>query len=137
MANYQRKNKKNKWRSFERKNSPYVLEDLGRPAVFLIPVRKLRIRPDGNDTVERMIANFILENLGAFTISTVPSFGFWKNRESALILDECHQYEVSFPGKNGVSRLMEKLAEVARKADEECIYFKAGQYACLIYPKQK
>jgi len=123
---------KSKWSEFGGKS--YRIEDLGRPAIFLLPSRKLRTKM-GSKTVEEKFHEFLAETFGAFTTTAVPYFGFWRNTGAQLIYDECRLYEVSFAGKEKIPLLLEKLAEVARAIGEECIYFKAGQYACLVHPK--
>lgn len=121
----------NKWEGLEGEN--YRLEDLGRPAIFLLPIKKLQKRV-GNVTIEQVLHRFLIEQFGAYTSSTIPSFGVWKNTERAVISDECRQYEVSFVGKERIPVLAKKLAEIAKLIKEECIYLKAGQYSCLVYP---
>ena len=122
---------KNKWEGLS--GEGYRIEDLGRPAVFLLPSHKLRMLL-GRSTIEEDLHNFLSENFSAFTTTTVPYFGFWRNSGEKLVYDECRLYEVSFVGKKRLPGLMRKLAEIASAIEEECVYFKAGQYACLIYP---
>jgi hypothetical protein len=112
-----------------------VIEDLGRPAIFLIPIKKLG-KKMGNSTVRKNLHLFLVEHFSAYTTSTVPGFGFWKNHQKLTIVDECCEYEVSFPGKNKIPLLLRKLTEIARVTGEACIYIKAGQYAALVYPKK-
>lgn len=128
--------KKSKWSGF--KSRKYRLVDLGRPAVFLLPEWKLA--PDstwklGDRTVAEDLDDFLVKNFGAFTRTTVTNFGVWMDGKQVLVLDSCRQYEVSFLGKERIPLILAKLAQVARALQEECIYFKAGQYACLIYPR--
>lgn len=122
----------NKWRGLEGKS--YKIEDLGRPAVFLLPLQKLKKMADGA-TTEENLHRFLTETFGAFTTTTIPYFGFWRGNGAELTYDECILYEVSFAGKEKVPLLLAKLAEIADAIGEKCIYFKAGQYACLVYPK--
>jgi len=122
---------KNKWASLVRKG--YAIEDLGRPAIFLIPIKKLRKRVSGV-SIEKDLHRFLVDNFGAYTTSTIPGFGFWKNTERATISDACREYEVSFLGKGKIPALLKKLAEIAAATGEEYIYVKAGQYSALIYP---
>lgn len=121
----------NKWIGFE--GESYHLENLGRPAIFLLPVKKLRKKLKGV-SVELLIHRFLIAKFGSYTSSTIPSFGVWKNAKKAIISDECRQYEVSFVGKERIPILVQKLAEIAGRIGEDCIYFKAGQYSCLVYP---
>mgnify|MGYP001612835059 FL=1 len=112
----------------------FRFEDLGRPAVFLIPVSKLQKRLGGKSAAEDL-DHFLTENFGAFTRMTISNFGVWVNGQKTIICDECGFYEVSFVGKERITLLARKLAELASAIGEECIYFKAGQYAALIYPR--
>ncbi len=121
-----------KWTSLS--GEGYRLEDLGRPAIFLIPTKKLKIKI-GEVTVEDGLHGFLTQNFGAYTSSTVPSFGFWKSSGEAVIFDECREYEVSFLGKEKLPFLLKKLAEIAIIINEDCLYIKAGQYSALLYPE--
>ena len=122
----------NKWKGLGTEN--FRFKDLGRPAVFFLPIKKLQIKIwEGN--IEENLHRFLIKNFEAFTYSTVSNFGVWVNGHQEVISDECRLYEVSFIGKEKISLLGEKLAEIAEVIKEECIYFKAGQYAALIYPK--
>lgn len=118
-----------RWESLGGDN--YTIEDLGRPAIFLLPTKKI-------DLVRDDLHQFLIDNFGAYTMTTLPSFGFWKNNPgaTAVILDKCCEFEVSFSGKEKIPTLFKKLAEIAKIISEECIYVKAGQYSALIYPKR-
>ena|SRR3989338_7786853 len=129
------KSTSNKWRSLSSKE--YILVDLGRPAVFLLPVRKLKKRVSRDKTLEEDLHQFIIRNFGAYTTSVIPSFGVWKKEKRAVISDECREYEVSFLGKEKIPLLLKKLAEIATFIGEECIYVKAGQYSALVYPRRR
>ena len=127
----------NKWAEFQGDERDYEIENLGRPKVFLLPSHKLRTRlPDGS-TVEESLRCFLIENFGAFTTTTVPYFGFWRDDGAQIVYDECRLYEVSFVGKERIPLMLSKLAAVAEAIGEDCIYCKAGQYACLVRPKQR
>ena len=124
----------NAWQSLQ--GDGYLLEDLGRPAVFLLPSYKLKKLTASGKSAEEDLHTFIKEHFGSFTTTLVPYFGFWKTDDLRLEYDECRLYEISFLGKNRIPALLKKLAEIATLIGEECIYFKAGQYACLVYPKK-
>lgn len=128
------KNKKNKWSAFA--SPDYEIQNLGRPAAFLLPTHKLKkCRLDGV-SVEESLHHFLIGNFGAFTTTTVPYFGFWRDSGEDLVYDECRLYEVSFEGKGRLPLLLAKLAAIAAVIEEDCIYCKAGQYACLVRPKK-
>ena len=114
----------------------YELIDLGRPATFFLPSHKLQ-RKMGKETIEEHLRSFLHRNFQAFTTTTVPYFGFWRDNGGKIHYDECRLYEVSFKGKERIPALCETLAEVARVIGEESIYLRAGQYTCLVKPKQK
>ncbi|OGZ93913.1 MAG: hypothetical protein A3A28_05415 [Candidatus Sungbacteria bacterium RIFCSPLOWO2_01_FULL_47_32] len=130
-----KKRNQNKWGNLKSGRN-YVLKDLGRPAVFFIPSYKLKGRVDSR-AIQDGLHSFLVRNFGAFTSTLVPYFGHWKNDGAELIYDESCMYEVSFLGKERIPPLLEKLAEVAESIGEDCIYFKAGQYSCSVWPKKK
>jgi len=115
----------------------YTIFDLGRPAVFLIPAKKLNKKLKNGESVKKHLHRFLIKHFGPYTTSTIPSFGFYKNNKGAIISDECIEYEISFAGKKKIPVLIKKLAGLTRTIGEECIYFKAGQYSCLILSKKK
>ena len=120
-----------KWAEFT--SDAYQIVDLGRPAVFFIPAPKLECTM-GDVTVREAIAEFLMEEFGAFTTTLLPQFGVWMDRGQKVHYDECCRYEVSFVGKENIPKLLEFLAQVARATDEICLYVAAGQYTCLLYP---
>ncbi len=48
--------------------------------------------------------------------------------------DEHRLYEVSFDGRERIGSLIAMLAKIALAIEEDCLYFKAGEDTCLIYP---
>ncbi len=125
----------NKWAEFLN-NPGYNLANLGRPAIFLLPTKKLK-RKFRNTSVEKDLHGFLVNNFGAYTTSLISNFGFWKSDTEMLTYDECREYEVSFAGKEKIPLLLAKVASISAYIGEDCIYFKAGQYACLVYPSKK
>lgn len=121
----------NKWKGFS--SGDYTIKNLGRPAVFLLPTKKLN-KKFGGETLKSNLHKFLIKNFGSYTTSIVPQFGFWKKSNESTIVDECCEYEVSFLGKNRIPLLIKKLSEIASAAKEECVYLKAGQYSCFVYP---
>ena len=126
------KRPKNKWKQF-RDSKNYHLVNLGRPAIFLLPSKKLNRKFNGT-TVKEYLRNFLINNFGAYTSSLISNFGVWKNGKKMIVYDECQEYEVSFVGKEKIPLLLKKITEICLAIEEDCIYFKAGQYACLLYP---
>ncbi len=124
---------RSKWADFD--DPSYTIVDLGRPAVFLVPSHKLRL-PMKDQDVETCIRDFLMDKFGAFSTTMVPQFGFWRAEDGRVDYDECRRYEVSFLGKEPIGDLMRLLAEICKVIEEDCIYFKAGQYTYLIYPNK-
>ena len=111
----------------------YRLEDLGRPAVFLLPEEKLGI-VIGDKTIRQIIEDFLVSHFGGFTTYTSTSYGVWRDGEQVIAYDNCVLFRVSFEGKDRIPAFAAKLAEIALLIDEKCIYFEAGQYASLLFP---
>ena len=120
----------NKWDKIGGGN--YLLQDLGRPAIFFIPTKKLDFLI-GSKTVRDEIQEFLIENFGGYTHYEMKSFGCWRDG-SKIISDQCVVYEVSFIGKDKIPILLEKLAVLSQAIEENCIYVKTGQYAALVSP---
>jgi len=123
----------NKWEQFQGKS--FEIVNLGRPAMFLIPAKKLKGKIGARTRQELHL--FLMSKFGAYSASLVPNFGFWYDSSKRTISDKCIEYEVSFAGKDKIPLLLEKLSELALTLKEECIYVKAGQYSCLVYPKKQ
>ena len=68
----------NKWAEFFGRN--YKLVNLGRPAIFLLPIKKLH-KHFRTTTVEKYLHAFLTKNFDAYTTSTVPSFGIWNRHK--------------------------------------------------------
>lgn len=120
-----------KWEEFE-KGTHYRIVDLGRPAIFFIPAKKLG-KKIGKKTIRKESHEFLVRNFSAYTTSKVPSIGFYRGTGKKFVSDACVIYEVSFLGKHQIPLLLEKLAWIAETTGEECIYLKTGQYTCLVY----
>ena len=122
-----------KWAGLKRPRS-YEIVDLGRAATFFLPIRCLFKEVDGK-TVESILHEFLSEWFGGVTrFATVPSVGIWRNAQEVMVLDECRPYKVAFLGKRHLPSLMAELARICELVGEDCVYFEAGQYTCLIYP---
>lgn len=117
--------KQSKWQAFQ-KSDDYEIIDLGRPAVFLIPIGKLQFKIYGS-TVEKYLEKFLKRNFEAFTVRHSGIRGYWKGS-----IDDLAEYEVSFLGKEKIPMLLKMLADLSQKIGEKCFYIKAGQYTALV-----
>ena len=116
----------NPWAQFG--GSDYTIRNLGRPAVFFIPVRNFT--REARDELERVLA----EEFGAFSFDDVPNHGMWRDGAGRLVEDRSVKYTVSFAGKERIPLLIRILVNLARLLGEESIYLEAGQYACEVVP---
>ena len=118
----------------------YHIERLGRPeAIFFIPADKLNWQYMGSLTIKEELHDFLLVYCGVFTTTLIPLFGIYRSKDKkSAVYHQCYQYEVSFIGKDryeiSMGLLMSKLAVIATRIKEECMYLKTGEDACLIYP---
>lgn len=78
----------NKWAEFN--GLDYNIKNLGRPAVFHLPLRKL------TKELKEELELFLVAHIGAYTFEGIPSFGAWINGRQIITKDECMKYEVSF-----------------------------------------
>jgi hypothetical protein len=78
----------------------------------------------------------MITHFDGYTCAELPSFGVWKDG-AKLYYDRCKLYEVSFKGKEQIPEFIKKLTDLCVAMGERAIYFKAGQYSCLIKPKNK
>lgn len=108
--------------------SDYTLRNLGRPAVFFIPVRNFT--REARSELEKLLA----ETFGAFSFDDVPNHGMWRNANGTLVEDRSVKYTVSFVGKERIPLLIRILVNLARLLREDSIYLEAGQYACEVVP---
>lgn len=127
----------NRWEGLG--SQEYTLLDLGRPAVFFLPRQKLETRMPNGRSISEELEKFLTDEFGGFTMlggtGEILEFkGFWRDGTHRIVYDECVICEVSFVGKERIPMLLRKLAEIAIVANEECIYFKAGQYTSLVLP---
>jgi len=109
--------------------------DLGRPAVFYIPIVKLDVLvAPSKVTVREWLHEHLIREYGAYTSCHAPQVGFYCSGDGIHVGDESAQYEVSFVGKERIPDLTAMIAQLARVTEEECIYLRTGQYSCLVYP---
>lgn len=113
------------------------IENLGRPAIFLIPSVKVyntKYSRSGQ-SVARLIHSFLLETFGGYTTASGNIYGYFKSQ--AIEYDELREFRVAFledDERTKVPKLQEFLAALCDDIGEECIYLECGQHAMLVYP---
>lgn len=108
----------------------FELEDLGRPAIFFLPAKKLTER------VRDRILQFLRTEYGGDS-HVEPKIrseikGEWTDAHGAVHADENWEFEVSFLGKERIPILCQFLAEIAHELGEACVYIKLGEETRLI-----
>ena len=117
--------------------SPYLVP-LGRIAVFYVPAEKMDLPQYGRDgmTPTEMFDQFFLEHFGGLTHEESHIRGQWTDGEGSIVFTDLHQrYEVSFSGKKQRRELLEFLAEMCARLQEESIYLTLGSRSWLVRPK--
>jgi hypothetical protein len=74
-----------------------------------------------------------MDHFGGYTAQAGNIFGYWRegNRDS---YGEHREFSVATEDPAQISKLKEFLAGMASELKEECIYFRTGATASLIYP---
>jgi len=77
-----------------------------------------------------------MDNFGGYTAQAGNIFGYWRedNRDS---YGEHREFSVAAPDTSKLPLLKEFLAGMAQDLIEQCIYFRTGETASLIYPNPK
>ena len=62
------------------------------------------------------------------------TFSATGEKTTAILTESTANLALPFPESSHIPMLKEFLAEMARDLGEDCIYFRAGEFATLIYP---
>ena len=114
-------------------NDPEVI-DLGRMAIFFVPVTKLKEFVSTTQTHEQAIDEALIQRFQGFTKMKMPWEGHYQ-MGSDVVQDEHVRYEVSFKGKEKVKEFVEFLKTVCRNLGEDSIYLTMGKNSFLIKPR--
>lgn len=115
------------------KRKGYKEEYLGREAVFLVPLSKLKMIVDYNGQrifVLKLVTNFLDQNYGGGWHESPPV----KGRYRGLPDGRYRKFQISFIGKHRIPKLKRFLGSLARKIGEESIYTGTGEDFWAIYP---
>ena len=107
-------------------------ESLGKVAVALLPVDKIKRRSPRGVAFEREVHDFLVTNFNGYTVSSGSISGHWKDDANHDHYGEHRQYKVEAT-LEGRPSLEAFLADLAGELDEECIYFEFGREIFLIY----
>lgn len=111
----------------------YRERSLGIAVVFLLPSLKLKEPSLNGPSIENRLHTFLMDNFAGYTAQAGNIFGYWREdgRDS---YGEHREFSVAAPDASSLPGLKAFLAGMARDLNEECIYFRAGEAASLIYP---
>jgi hypothetical protein len=77
-----------------------------------------------------------MENFGGYTAQAGNIFGYWREETDRDSYGEHREFRVAVSDGSRIPLLKEFLAGMARDLDEECVYFRTGETASLIYPSR-
>ena len=112
----------------------YRERNLGNAVVFLLPSLKLKEPSLQGPSVENRLHRFLMDNFGGYTAQAGNIFGYWREDDGRDSYGEHREFSVAAPDSSKLPVLKQFLAELARDLKEECVYFRTGYDASLIYP---
>lgn len=107
---------------------------LGSAVVFLLPSLKLREPSLRGPSIEDRLHKFLMEHFGGYTAQAGNIFGYWREESGRDTYGEHREFSVAVADETRLPLLKEFLAEMAMELEEDCIYFRTGDTASLIYP---
>ena len=115
----------------------YRERGLGTPVVFLLPSLKLKNPSLDGPSVESRLHSFLMDNFGGYTAQAGNIFGYWREQNGRDSYGEHREFSVASMEASQLPMLKEFLARMAQELREECIYFRTGETASLIYPAER
>ena len=113
----------------------YRERSLGTSLLFLLPSLKLKEPSSDGASVEDRLHSFLMDKFGGYTAQAGNIFGYWREN-SHDSYGEHREFSVAVPNASVIPVVKQFLAGMARDLKEECIYFRAGEAASLIYPDE-
>ena len=95
---------------------------------------KLKEASQNGPSVENRLHSFLMDNFGGYTAQAGNIFGYWRENGSDSY-GEHREFTVASLEATQIPMLKEFLARMVRDLEEECVYFRAGETASLIYPQ--
>lgn len=112
----------------------YRERSLGNTVVFLLPSLKLKEPSLKGPSIENRLHGFLMDHFGGYTAQSGNIFGYWREDAGRDSYGEHREFSVAAPDASKLPLLKQFLAEMARDLKEECVYFRSGLDAYLIYP---
>ncbi|MDP9113788.1 MAG: hypothetical protein M3O20_08910 [Acidobacteriota bacterium] len=114
----------------------YRERSLGNAVVFLLPSLKLKEPSPAGPSIENRLHGFLMDNFGGYTAQAGNIFGYWREGDGRDSYGEHREFSVAAPDSAKLPLLKQFLAQLARDLNEDCIYFRTGYEASLIYPAE-
>lgn len=110
------------------------VHELGKVTVFYVPSHKLDHPKYARDslTARQDIHEFLMSRYNAYTQTPTPVRGYWAAPDGEIFHDVMERFEVSFGSESEFDRLIEFLAEVCDRLDEQAIYVTRGERSFLV-----
>jgi hypothetical protein len=109
----------------------YRERSLGNAVVFLLPSLKLKEPSLNGPSIENKL--HVMDNFGGYTAQAGNIFGYRREEEGRDSYGEHREFSVAVLDDSQIPKLKKFLAGMALDLKEECIYFRAGDTASLIY----
>ena len=110
------------------------VHELGKVTVFYVPSHKLEHpkHARNSSTARQDIHEFLMGRYNAYTQTPTPVRGYWGAPDGEIFHDVMERFEVSFGSESEFDRLIEFLAELCDRLDEQAIYITRGERSFLV-----
>jgi hypothetical protein len=111
-------------------------ELLGKMAVVLLPLEKLKRKSPRDQPFEQEIHEYLSTTFNGYTVSSGNISGHWKDDSGHDFYGEHREYKVALPDQIARETLELFIASIAAEMEEECVYFEYGEETWLIYRRK-
>jgi hypothetical protein len=113
---------------------PASVHELGKVTVFYVPSHKLDHPKHARNslTAQQDIHEFLMVRYNAYTQTPTPVRGYWGAPDGEIFHDVMERFEVSFGSESEFDRLIEFLAELCDRLNEQAIYVTRGERSFLV-----
>ena len=110
------------------------VHELGKVTVFYVPSHKLDHPKHAREllTARQNIHEFLMSRYNAYTQTPTPVRGYWAAPDGEVFHDVMERFEVSFGSESEFDRLIDFLAELCDRLDEQAIYVTRGERSFLV-----
>lgn len=110
------------------------VHELGTVTVFYVPSHKLDHPKYSRSglTARQDIHEFLMDRYRAYTQTPTPVRGYWAAPDGEVVHDVMERFEVSFGSESEFDRLLEFLAELCERLEEQAVYVTRGDRSFLV-----